>query len=204
MKKLRRPPITFSIEIGRRVRETIEKNIQAHQDTYFEFTPEETSHQNIVSREPDSENRADYIDSQLFAPSDKNSPLAIPQAGNAMSSLCMTDDLMSQQDPSWNRAPMKNESHLPHQSFIAQSCSCNGITGPCPDHLQKMQTQIIAETTSTRSLSQQPPNHRVPISHMSIPRHPHQTSLSWPGSPLARYVLFLFTPSPDFEIRGKW
>lgn len=119
----------------------------------------------------------------------------------------VTDNLVSHQDTPWAnidqmiKTPAGNESRISQPSFSPQSCSCSDTTGPCPGHLEKMRTQVSAETTSPLSLHQQYQSHYIPVSDLSTSPQPHQTSLSQSNFSKSGYVLFV---SINWLCCGTW
>ncbi|KAE9363947.1 hypothetical protein N431DRAFT_564490 [Stipitochalara longipes BDJ] len=94
--------------------------------------------------------------------------------------------LLSQMNPSWPHVdPMitmpisaGNENRMSQSNFASHSCTCNSETGPCPDHLEKIRTQVLAGASSPLPLHQQLQNQHAPYPDMSAPHQPPQTPLS--------------------------
>ena len=140
----------------------------------------------------DPGNHNEYVSSQVLASSNSHSPSTVLRANIMMNHpFVVDDDLISQQDPSWTKMLMENESYISQPSFLPRSCPCNGVTGPCAGHLEKIHAQVLAGTVSPLSPHQQLRNHHYSDPDMPIPP-PHQIPFGWSKLSRSRCVPFLF------------
>ncbi|KAH8131309.1 hypothetical protein LI328DRAFT_161154 [Trichoderma asperelloides] len=159
--------------IGRKIREAS----QAHQQTDSTSTTEEThdDSQQIrnnkpskahdlseqqISTDSSSDHHARAPKSPISASSYPDSP-PFDLSASELDNMIMAEDMLSQQEQNLSHMGLmmsnvsENENHMPLSSFTHQNCTCNAVTGPCFNHLEKIRTQFIAEMNPSLQLQQQ-------------------------------------------------
>ncbi|KAK8118357.1 uncharacterized protein PG998_002983 [Apiospora kogelbergensis] len=129
-----------------------------------------------------------FVDPQLRPTSSPE-----PSSGNTMmEGYFMAGTLPPKQQhiPSWMGVdhmmmsmPAGTDALMSHQGAtsysIQASCTCNNVTGPCPGHLDKMRSELLAASASSSPMQQhmQQPQSHQPQSHQ---RHPSIVNVGMP------------------------